>query len=41
LVNSADTRKARLDLEDIMALSKQLQKDSKKLQKAATKKTGE
>jgi hypothetical protein len=41
LVNSADTRKARLDLEDIMALSKQLQKDNKKLQKAATKKTGE
>lgn len=34
LSNSPETRKARLDLDDIIALTKQLQKDSEKLQKA-------
>lgn len=37
LSDSPETRKARLDLEDMIALSKQLQKDSEKLEKAAAK----
>ena len=37
LTNSPETRKAKLDLEDIIALSKQMQKDSEKLEKAAAK----
>jgi hypothetical protein len=41
LTNSPETRKARLDLEDIIALSKQLQKDSEKLEKAAANARGQ